>query len=91
VLLDAMPVPDPTLQRERRERQRRRRASSRPVEITADACPFTSRCPHAIDICGRQRPPLEPTPHGTVVACHRWREIAPSPEQGSAELVPGRV
>ncbi len=40
------------------------------------ACVFSTRCPAAIDICHQVKPPLEPTPDGRLVKCHRWREIA---------------
>ena len=42
------------------------------------ACVFSPRCPLAIDICRAQKPPLESTPDGRMVRCHRWREV----EQG---------
>jgi ABC-type dipeptide/oligopeptide/nickel transport system ATPase component len=46
-----------------------------PALAPADACPFAPRCPHAIDVCMSRRPVLESTGGGTVVACHRWREL----------------
>jgi dipeptide transport system ATP-binding protein len=33
------------------------------------ACVFSTRCPHAIDVCRRERPPLRPVA-GRLVACH---------------------
>ena len=42
----------------------------------AGACAFAPRCPHATETCRRQRPEIEPAGDGTVVACHRWRELA---------------
>jgi len=33
------------------------------------ACVFSTRCPHAIDICRQERPPLRPL-DGRLVACH---------------------
>jgi dipeptide transport system ATP-binding protein len=32
-------------------------------------CVFSTRCPHAIDVCRRERPPLRPL-DGRLVACH---------------------
>jgi oligopeptide/dipeptide ABC transporter ATP-binding protein len=87
-LLDAMPVPDPRQQRERRERQRRRRVEQRAAQWSSDGCPFTPRCPHAIEICRAQRPGQERTPEGTLVACHRWRELAPRLEQSGIATAP---
>ena len=46
------------------------------TELTADACPFAPRCPHAVDLCRTVRPVLEATPDGSLVACHRWAELA---------------
>lgn len=75
-LLAAAPVPDPHLQRmHRHSRARGRLGGPRPQQ---DACPFSSRCPHVIEVCRTVRPSLEPTNTGSSVACHRWREIAPA-------------
>jgi oligopeptide/dipeptide ABC transporter ATP-binding protein len=87
-LLDAMPIPDPRQQRERRERQRQHKVSLRPVQSLTEGCPFTARCPHAIAICHAIRPPQEHTPEGTLVACHRWRELGPRLEQSGIALAP---
>jgi oligopeptide/dipeptide ABC transporter ATP-binding protein len=85
-LLDAMPVPDPRRQRERQERRRQRRARVQGAPTSADACPFTGRCPHAIDICHVQRPAQERTPEGTRVACHRWRELGAQSQESAVAL-----
>jgi len=72
-LLAAAPVPDPEEQRRRRTgRPARAAGSSGPL---MSSCPFAARCPHTIDICRTSRPPLETTPEGTLVACHRWHEL----------------
>jgi oligopeptide transport system ATP-binding protein len=39
-------------------------------------CVFRTRCAHAIPVCIRQRPELEPLAPGHSVACHRQRELA---------------
>jgi peptide/nickel transport system ATP-binding protein len=84
-LLHAAPVPDPEEQgRRRAARTRRTVVGAQPFE--AEACPFAARCPHAIDICRTSRPPLEPTPGGTLVACLRWRELQSAP---MADVAPG--
>jgi oligopeptide/dipeptide ABC transporter ATP-binding protein len=87
-LLDAMPVPDPRLQRERREAQRRRRSGLRGSGSSGQGCAFAARCPHAIDVCDVRRPLQERTPQGTWVACHRWPELAPGIEQSGIALTP---
>jgi peptide/nickel transport system ATP-binding protein len=64
------------------------------------ACVFSTRCPAAIDICHLVKPPLEQTPDGRLVKCHRWQEIAsgelelaaaPQPEAASAPPRAGHV
>jgi oligopeptide/dipeptide ABC transporter ATP-binding protein len=74
MLIDAVPVPDPEIQR-----RRRTVATSRPSSETALAvtgCPFAFRCPHVVDLCRTTRPELEETSLGSAVACHRWHELA---------------
>lgn len=39
------------------------------------ACVFAPRCPLALAICHTEKPPLDATPDGRAVRCHRWREI----------------
>lgn len=40
------------------------------------ACVFAPRCPVVLDKCREVKPPLENTPDGRMVRCHRWSEIA---------------
>jgi oligopeptide/dipeptide ABC transporter ATP-binding protein len=77
-LLAAAPVPDPHAQRQRR-RRRRARSVEGAVPASTHSCPFAPRCPHAIDVCRSSRAPLEPTESGSLVACHRWRELQDEP------------
>lgn len=74
-LMEAEPVPDPEVQRARRSARRHETTDVERPAIPYDACPFASRCSHVIDICVSRRPALELTPRGTLVACHRWREL----------------
>lgn len=74
-LLDAVPVPDPTV----------KRAASTSVKDQAEAgtasvpetgCPFAPRCPHRTEVCVRERPAVETCREGRFrVACHHWREL----------------
>jgi oligopeptide transport system ATP-binding protein len=75
-LLEAVPEPDPRL-------------ASRAVAATVteegtrtppggSGCAFAPRCAHAIDRCHGERPPLEAAGSAHAVACHRWRESAPT-------------
>ena len=75
-LLAAVPDPDPG------EAARLARAPS-PTEVAdrrpaADGCPFSPRCPLAIDRCRLEPPRLESTGEGAVAACHRWRDTPPA-------------
>jgi len=76
-LLDAAPVPDPELQQQRRTTRLRKAVNDSPAEHP-NACPFAPRCLQVINDCRTRRPPLEATPDGTLVACHRWRELRSS-------------
>ena len=40
------------------------------------ACPFAPRCPIALEVCRRERPPLRPLESGRWAACHRSEELA---------------
>jgi len=73
-LLDAAPVPDPEIQQQRRGVRVRKAVTGPPVD-DANGCSFAPRCPHVIDRCRTSRPALEAMPEGTLVACHRWREL----------------
>jgi oligopeptide/dipeptide ABC transporter ATP-binding protein len=77
-LFDASPVPDPEVQHRRRAARKGRTADPRTQPAT-DECPFAPRCVYAIDLCRSVRPQLEPTTSGSLVACHRWREIPAYP------------
>jgi oligopeptide/dipeptide ABC transporter ATP-binding protein len=72
-LLAAAPVCDPEAQRHRRTA--RSTSFQTGPSLSNESCPFASRCRHAIEVCRTQRPLLEQTPAGALVACHRWSEI----------------
>lgn len=74
-LLDAVPIPDPTVKRAPRTRAGiQPEAAAAPVPETG--CPFAPRCPHRTDLCVRERPPVESCRRGRFrVACHHWREL----------------
>ncbi|MEA4898507.1 MAG: oligopeptide/dipeptide ABC transporter ATP-binding protein [Christensenellaceae bacterium] len=68
-LLSAVPVPDPD-----------RAAAARRVRLEGDVptpidppsgCPFCTRCPEAMPVCGETRPELTDVGGGHCVACHR--------------------
>ena len=43
----------------------------------ARGCAFAQRCPLVIERCHREKPPLETPADGSLVRCHRWREVRP--------------
>jgi len=67
-LLDAVPVPDPSVQRARRRRPLQGDVPS-PL-APPSGCPFHSRCPHAMEHCAEQMPAHTPVAGGGSVACH---------------------
>lgn len=71
-LLDAVPVPDPQVQRLRAAAPL---AGDPPSPIAPPpGCVFHPRCPHAIERCRLETPVLESVANAQV-ACHRWREL----------------
>jgi oligopeptide/dipeptide ABC transporter ATP-binding protein len=73
-LLEAVPVPDPSLQPARLSTAR---AGEPPSPLDPPSgCVYRTRCPHAIAVCAERVPQWEDTGNGERVACHRWRELA---------------
>ncbi|MFC7265105.1 ABC transporter ATP-binding protein [Streptomyces lutosisoli] len=80
MLLEAVPEPDPRIQRVRRSAREAKRVSGVPADT---GCAFAHRCAHAVDLCHRERPDLQPfsdgrgngTGDGRAVACHRSAEL----------------
>jgi oligopeptide/dipeptide ABC transporter ATP-binding protein len=71
-LLSAIPVPVPHARRQRALLQGDLPSPLKPPP----GCTFHPRCPYAAAICKTAVPVLEQA-DDRVVACHRWREIAP--------------
>jgi oligopeptide transport system ATP-binding protein len=73
-LLSAVPIPDPKV-----ERARRRIVLQGEMPSPLDppkGCRFVTRCPIAIERCGREEPPLTPSPNReSMAACWRSAEI----------------
>jgi oligopeptide/dipeptide ABC transporter ATP-binding protein len=65
-LMQHTPSVDPGQQT---ERQPLRGEPIRPVD-PKPGCPFSNRCPLAVDICYRETPELRPVAPGTLAACH---------------------
>ncbi|MCS7056884.1 MAG: dipeptide ABC transporter ATP-binding protein [Thermoflexales bacterium] len=69
-LLSAIPIPDPTVKRERIILQ-----GDVPSPVNPPSgCRFHTRCPFAVDICKAVEPPLEELKPGHMVACHVAKE-----------------
>jgi oligopeptide transport system ATP-binding protein len=73
-LIDAVPVPDPAIER---GRSRATLSGELPSPINPPSgCAFRTRCPHARPVCAQRIPVAEEGAAGHTVACHRWRELA---------------
>ncbi len=66
-LLEAVPVPDPTIRRGRRQLLQGEIPS--PMDLPK-GCRFSSRCPHKLEKCESVAPPLVTCADGHQVACH---------------------
>jgi oligopeptide/dipeptide ABC transporter ATP-binding protein len=74
-LLNAAPVPDPEVQKQRRIVRKSQIVSHIGVEVASHGCRFAARCPMAIKLCSEVEPELRPTPVGTFSACHRLHDV----------------
>ncbi|NDR55309.1 ABC transporter ATP-binding protein [Aliiruegeria sabulilitoris] len=68
-LLNAVPIPDPRLRKERRGRK-----SLTDGDVTVRGCRFASRCSHATDLCRSEAPPRKRIGQ-TDVLCHFAGEV----------------
>jgi peptide/nickel transport system ATP-binding protein/oligopeptide transport system ATP-binding protein len=81
-LLSAIPVPDP-------------KRKQRPIPVPGDVpspvnppggCPFHTRCPHVMDRCLTDPPPLHRLDHGQEAACHLVEDGPVDYEQLEAQV-----
>jgi oligopeptide/dipeptide ABC transporter ATP-binding protein len=86
-LLAAAPVADPREQRQRRSLRPKQAVVGRD-QLPENSCPFAPRCPHAIEVCRTERPPLEQMPRRGLIACHRWQELAEPVQANGVALAP---
>ena len=71
MLLDAVPVTDPVEQKKRKQARRATTIGEIPSPTNMPSgCPFSTRCPHVMDICRSENPSQSVAPSGGMVACH---------------------
>ncbi len=85
-LLASVPVPDVTLQRERRLLRVSAAKQQATGRDTTTGCPFAARCPFAEERCTAAVPPLVDVGNGRRVACVRVDELPPVDERASLSL-----
>jgi oligopeptide transport system ATP-binding protein len=88
-LLSAVPIPDPTV-----ERQRKRIILEGDVPSPLNpppGCHFHTRCPIAIDRCRVEEPPFTDYGDGHYVACWRARESIALLQDVSGTTAPGQL
>jgi peptide/nickel transport system ATP-binding protein len=85
MLISSVPLPDPDLKWDTR------------VELPSDetraataiqGCKFRDRCPHTMDICGRNAPPLYEIAQRHYVACYLYRDDSHRVVSGDSRCVP---
>jgi oligopeptide/dipeptide ABC transporter ATP-binding protein len=74
MLLEAIPIPDPVLARERAQGDEAARLIGAPAET---GCVFANRCPLARARCRTERPELVDQGSGHSAACHYADEVPP--------------
>ncbi len=76
-LLDAVPVPDPTVRRERRVLGGDVPSPMHPPS----GCRFHTRCPYVEERCRIEEPPLQEVLPGQWVACHLRQPVVVAPRE----------
>ena len=72
-LLSAIPIADPTIERERKRILLQGDVPS-PVNLP-QGCNFCNRCPYATQLCKERKPQLREIEPGHFTACHRAEEM----------------
>jgi oligopeptide/dipeptide ABC transporter ATP-binding protein len=81
-LLAAVPVPDPAKRKDRVLLEGEVPSPMSPPK----GCAFHPRCPHAMDRCRRESPPLYDLGHGHTAACFLVEEEAKAPQRPATEI-----
>ncbi len=83
-LLSAIPRPDP-----HRAAARQLPGGDVPSPMNPpEGCRFHTRCPFAVERCGREAPALRPTGEGHLTACHRVAELPAAGDLTASAHVP---
>lgn len=69
-LLSAIPIPDPEVERTR-ERIILQGEVPSPLNPPS-GCPFRTRCPHAMEVCSKEMPPMKEIEEGHFAACYLY-------------------
>jgi oligopeptide/dipeptide ABC transporter ATP-binding protein len=69
-LAEAVPVPDPAREAERRVRLAGEAVPAPGASVATEGCPYRPRCPLAVDLCRSVRPELTELRPGHFAACH---------------------
>ncbi len=86
VLISAVPVPDPKLEKTKK------RLPLKSIDMPSivnppTGCPFHPRCIFADEKCAREDAPLAPAEDGRLVACHYYRELKARAEAYKGEVI----
>ncbi len=71
--LSSVPIPDPKIQKNRGKVSLEGEIPS--AIAPPSGCRFRTRCPHACELCAKERPQMQEKEPGHWVACHRAGEI----------------
>jgi oligopeptide/dipeptide ABC transporter ATP-binding protein len=78
LLIDSIPLPNPKLQWGQHELRARQSLNG----AGPDYCRFADRCPHVMDVCTQQAPPLFQTHERRVVACYLYQDAPVAEARG---------
>lgn len=69
-LMDAIPIPDPKIEKERKQKRSQIKGEIPSPILTPAGCPFCNRCPYATEKCREEAPSLREATKNHFVACH---------------------
>jgi peptide/nickel transport system ATP-binding protein len=84
LLIESIPVIDTT---QTWKKEKLDDESQSVASVATQGCRFANRCPHVMDICRKQAPPLYRTNEGRAVSCFLYRENPTLGERGLDEVL----